>query len=69
MRGFWHTIALIAENAGTFNKGLFAVCKSVNDPDLLKSVNLTSNPSDKRKLQLKKTTNSKHSSCPRQASA
>ena len=54
MRGFWHTIALIAENAGTFNKGLFAVCKSVNDPDLLKSVNLTSNPSDKRKLQLKK---------------
>ncbi len=54
MRGFWHTIALIAENAGTFNKSLFAICKSVNDPDLLKSVNLTSNPADKRKLLLKK---------------
>ena len=54
MRGLWHSIALIAENAGTFNKSLFTICKSVNDPDLLKSVNLTSNPSDKRKLLLKK---------------
>lgn len=54
MRGLWHSIALISENAGTFNKSLFAICKSVNDPDLLKSVNLTGSPSDKRKLLLKK---------------
>ncbi len=52
MRGFWHSLALIAEDASSFNNDLFAVCRYVKDPDLLDDVSLTRNPKDKRKVSL-----------------